>query len=162
MPQDHGGERTLVAYATKSGVTGEAAAAIAEVLRDRFHHDVDVVDLKENPKPPLHEYSNIFIGSGIRMGRWYKKAQKLLEHTYENQNIIIFLSACSAGDPEKHDAAVKQYIDDVLTKYPNIRTVAAQAFGGRMKILGKTIEDNCDMDKVRTWAAEIGKKLHAG
>jgi menaquinone-dependent protoporphyrinogen IX oxidase len=161
MPHNQRGGRTLIAYATKSGVTGETAAIIAEVLRDRFHYNVDVVDLKENPKPPIHEYKNIFIGSGIRMGRWYKQAKKLLEHEYENQNIIVFLSACSAGDLEKHDTAVKQYIDDVLQKYPRIRIVASQAFGGRMKMLGKTIEDNCDVDKVRAWAVEIGEKLQA-
>lgn len=162
MPQAQKNQRTLIAYATKSGVTGEAAAAIAGILRDRFHHDVDVVDLKKNPKPSIQDYRNIFIGSGIRMGRWYTRAKKLLEHTFENQNVFIFLSACSAGDHEKHDAAVKQYIDDVLIKYPHIRTVAAQAFGGRMRMFGKTIEDNCDMDKVRLWAMEIGEKLHAG
>lgn len=162
MPQAQKNQRTLIAYATKSGVTGEAAAAIAGILRDRFHHDVDVVNLKEHPEPSLYEYKNIFIGSGIRMGRWYTRAKKLLEHTFENQNVFIFLSACSAGDPGKHDAAVKQYIDGVLNTYPHIRITAAQAFGGRMKMFGKVIEDNCDTDKVRAWAVEIGEKLHAG
>ncbi len=159
MPKVRGSQRTLIAYATKSGVTGETAAIIAEVLRDRFHHEVDVVDLKKNPNPPLLDYRNIFIGSGIRMGRWYGRAKKFLERTSEHHNIIIFLSACSAGDPEKHHDAVKQYINDVLTRYPHIQTVAAEAFGGRFRMFGKTFEDNWDGDKVRAWVLEIGGKL---
>ena len=162
MPEVQEHQQTLIAYATKSGVTRQTAAIIAEVLRDTFHHDVDVVDLKKNPNPPLQDYQNIFIGSGIRMGRWYGRAKKLLERTGEHHNIIIFLSACSAGDPEKHDAAVQQYITDILTTYPNIRTVAAEVFGGRIRMFGKTIEDNWNEDKVKAWALEIGKKLHAG
>ena len=159
MPKTQEDQRTLIAYATKSGVTGESAAIIAEVLRDRFHHQVDVVDLKKNPNPPLEDYRTIFIGSGIRMGRWYGKAKKLLERTSKDHHIIIFLSACSAGDPEKHDAPVKQYINDVLATYPHIQPVAAEAFGGRMRMLGKTIEDNWNEDAVRAWALETGRKL---
>jgi menaquinone-dependent protoporphyrinogen IX oxidase len=162
MPKVQENQRTLIAYATKSGVTGESAAIIAEVLRDNFHHDVDVVDLKKNPNPPLQDYQNIFIGSGIRMGRWYGKARKFLECIGEHHNIIVFLSACSAGDPEKHEAAVQQYVSDVLTKYPHIQTVAAEVFGGRFRMFGKTIEDNWNGDKVRTWALETGGKLQAG
>ena len=162
MPKVQKNQRTLIAYATKSGVTAETAAVIAEVLRAKFHHEVDVVDLKKNPNPPLQGYRNIFIGSGIRMGRWYGRAKKFLERTSEHHNTIIFLSACSAGDPEKYDAAVQQYINDVLSEYPHIQTVAAEVFGGRLRMLGKTIEDNWNEDKVRAWALDIGGKLQDG
>ncbi len=161
MPKVEENQRTLIAYATKSGVTRESAAIIAEVLRGTFHHEVDVVDLKKDPNPPLRDYRNVFIGSGIRMGRWYRRAKKLLERTDKHHNIVIFLSACSAGDTEKHNAAVQQYITDVLTTYPNIRTVAAEVFGGRIRMFGKTVEDNWNGDTVRAWAEQIGEKLRA-
>ncbi len=150
---------TIIAYVTKSGVTKESADIIADVLREKYGFAVDVVDLKKNPKPDFSRYKNVFIGSGIRMGRWYGKAKNLLEIDFEGKNVVIFLSACSAGDPKSHDEAVTKYLDDVLAKYPNIKPVATGAFGGRMKMFGKVKADTCDPEKVRTWAEEVGKKL---
>jgi menaquinone-dependent protoporphyrinogen oxidase len=150
---------TLIACATKGGVTEEAACVIASVLREKHAFEVDVVNLRENPSPDLTHYKNIFVGSGVRMGKWYKQALKFLENNFENRNVVVFLSSCTAGDPEKHDEAITKYIDDVLAKYPDIKPIAAEAFGGRMKMFGKTVTDNCDMDKVRAWAEEVGKTL---
>ncbi|UCC12715.1 MAG: hypothetical protein JSW02_04085 [candidate division WOR-3 bacterium] len=113
MPKVERNQRTLIAYATKSGVTGESAAIIAEVLRDTFHYEVDVVDLKKNTNPPLRDYRNIFIGSGIRMGRWYGRAKKLLERTDEHHNIIIFLSACSPVIPRN----IMQQCSSILSMF---------------------------------------------
>lgn len=154
-----GTKKTLVAFATKGGVTEEAACVIANVLREKNNLEVDVVNLRKNPTPDLTQYKNIFIGSGIRMGRWYKQALKFLENNFEGKNVVIFLSSCTAGESETHGQAISQYLDAVLAKYPHIKPVAAEAFGGRMKMLGKTVKDNCDMDKVRVWAEEVGKKL---
>ena len=151
--------KTLVAYATKGGVTGESAHVIAQILREKHGFDVDIVNLRKNPAPDIAQYTNIVIGSGIRMGRWYKSALKMLEKDFHDKKVVLFLSACSAGDPEKHDEAVRNYLDVVLAKYPHVKPIAAEAFGGRMKMLGKTIEDNCDMDKIRAWIEEVGKKL---
>ena len=153
------GVKTLIAYVTKSGVTKESANIIADVLREKYGFAVDVVDLKKNPKPDLSEYKNVFIGSGIRMGRWYGKAKNLLKMNFEGKNVVLFLSACSAGDPKTHDEAVTKYLDDVLAKYPHIKPAATGAFGGRMKMFGKVQADTCDPEKVRLWAEEVGKKL---
>lgn len=151
--------KTLIVYATKSGVTGESANIIAEVLRGKCGFAVDVVNLKQNPKPDFSQYKNVFIGSGIRVGRWYGKAKDLLKGDFEGKNVVIFLSACSAGDPKSHDEAVSKYLDSILVKYPHVKPVAMAAFGGRMKIFGKVQADTCDPEKVRTWAEEVGKKL---
>lgn len=156
--RDVGTKGTLVVYATKGGVTGESAHVIADVLRTKYGFEVDVVNLKKNPSPDLTQYRNIFIGSGVRMGRWYKQARRLLDNNFQGKNVVIFLSSCSAGDPEKHAKAVGDYIDKVLIKYPHMKPVAAEAFGGRMKTLGKTV-DNCDMNTVRAWAEKVAEKL---
>jgi len=153
------GRKTLVAYATKSGVTGESANIIAEVLREKYGFDVEVLNLKEQPKPDFSQYDNIFIGSGIRMGRWYGKAEDLLKNDFEGKKVVIFLSACSAGDPKSHDEAVTKYLDNVLAKYPHLKPVAMGAFGGRMKMFGKVKADTCDPEKVRSWAEEVGRML---
>ena len=152
-------KKTVIAYETKGGVTGESANIIAKVLREKYGFDVAIVNLKEVSKPDLSKYDNVFIGSGIRMGRWYGKAKNLLKSDFKDKNVVIFLSACSAGDPKSHDEAVTKYLDNVLAKFPHVKPVATGAFGGRMKMFGKVQTDTCDPDKVRVWAEEVGKKL---
>lgn len=153
------GDRTLIAYATRGGVTEEAASVIATVLRDKYGFEVDVVNLKKDPSPDLSRYGNVIIGSGVRIQRWYKEALRFLEKDFEGRRVAIFLSSLEAGDPKSHDDAITKYIKRVLAKYPHVKPVAAEAFGGRMKILGRTISDSRDMEKVRAWAEELGKKL---
>jgi menaquinone-dependent protoporphyrinogen IX oxidase len=150
--------KTLIVFETKSGVTGESAKIIADVLEKKFEHQVKTIDLKKNKVPDIQLYDNIFIGSGVRMGRWYGRAKKMLKYDFKDKKIIIFLSACSGGDPEKYDEAVKNYLNKVLEKHPHINPVAGEIFGGRMKMLGKVI-DNYDPEKVRQWAEQIGTKL---
>ncbi|UCD19139.1 MAG: hypothetical protein JSU64_06900 [candidate division WOR-3 bacterium] len=151
--------KAIVAYETKSGVTGESSNIIASVLREKYGFNVDVVNLKENPKPDISPYQIVFIGSGIRMGRWYGRAKRLLGSDFEGKKVVIFVSACSAGDPKSHDEAVGKYLNEILSKYPNVKPVATAAFGGRMKIFGKVRADTCDQDKVRAWADHLGAQL---
>ena len=151
--------KTLIAYATKSGVTDESAYAISEVLKNKYKFEVDLVNLMKNPYPDITSYNNIFIGSGIRMGRWYKQAVKFLSSNFDGKNVFIFISSCKAGDPKDYEDAINQYIENVLVKYTDIKPVEVKAFGGRMKIFEKTITDNYDIEKVKSWADEIGKKL---
>jgi menaquinone-dependent protoporphyrinogen IX oxidase len=151
--------KTLIAFATKGGVTEKSAQLIAEVLKRQFGHEVDVVNLRENKMPDISPYGTVFIGSGIRMGRWYGRSKKMLKNDFKDRRIVLYLSACSAGDPEKHDDAVKKYITDRLEKYPHIQIVAAEAFGGRMNMSGKNRVDNYDPERVRAWASEVGEKL---
>jgi len=149
----------LIAYETKSGVTSESANIIADVLRSKYDLKVDIVNLKENQKPDVTQYKNVFIGSGIRMGRWYGRARKFLNGDFEGKNIVVFVSACSAGDPKTHDEAVTKYLDDVLGNYPKLKPLATAAFGGRMKMFGKVRSDTCDPSTVKAWAEEVGGKL---
>jgi menaquinone-dependent protoporphyrinogen oxidase len=152
--------KTLIAYATKSGVTEESANAISEVLKNKYKFEVDLLNLIKNPSADITPYDNVFIGSGIRMGRWYKKALRFLYNNFGGKNVFIFISSCKAGDPKDYEDAINQYIENILVKYPHVKPVEVKAFGGRMKIFGKTITDNYDMENVKSWADEIGKKLN--
>ncbi len=160
MKKKHTNTRTLVAYVTKSGVTRENASVIASVLRDRYGLKVDVVDLKKTLSPNLTKYKNVIVGSGVRVQRVYKRAWKFLEkNDFEGKKVVLFLSSLEAGEPENYDDAVKKYIQNILAKYLPVKPFAAEAFGGKMKILGFTIKDNRNVEKVKAWAEELGKKL---
>jgi menaquinone-dependent protoporphyrinogen oxidase len=149
--------KTLVAYATKGGVTEESANIIVSVLRNKYKLEVDVINLTKNPKPDISQYRNVVIGSGVRIGKWYKQALKLLESDFHNKKVVIFLSSGEAGDPDKHEQSITKYITKILEKYPHVKPVAVEAFGGRMKIFGKMITDNYDAEKVKVWIEEVGK-----
>ncbi|MFW9941521.1 MAG: flavodoxin domain-containing protein [Candidatus Thorarchaeota archaeon] len=152
------GKKTLIAYVTKSGVTEENAILIANVLKENYGFEVDLVNLKNIPKPDLDKYENIIIGSGVRMGMWYGKAKKLLKKNFSNKNVAIFLSSGTAGVPETYEEAINKYINNKLAKFPHLKPVATEAFGGRY-IRKSVNKDYTDPEKVKAWAMELGKKL---
>lgn len=151
--------KTLVAFESKSGATEESARKIADVLRSKFKLEVDLVNLKKQEISDYSEYQNIVIGGGVRAGKVYSKALKCLENDFSGKKVAFFVSSGDAGDPEKYQQAKEEYVDNVLANYPNVKLVATEAFGGRMKILWKTISDTTNLAKVETWAEELGKKF---
>ncbi len=153
--------KTLIAYDTKGGVTEEAAQKIAETLRSKFQLEVDLVDLRKQKKTNLDGYRNVIVGSGIRVGKAYDKALKFLENHFGDKRVAFYVCSGDAGNPESYANAKVKYIENVLVNYPEVKPVATEAFGGRAKILGKTLYNNIDFAKVTVWAEELGKKLSA-
>jgi menaquinone-dependent protoporphyrinogen IX oxidase len=153
------GNKTLVAYETKGGATEEAARKIAEVLRSKYGLEVDLVDLKVQKVPDLAQYRNVVIGGGVRAGKVYNKALKFLENDLSGKHVAFFVSSAQAGAPASYEKAKVKFVENTLANYPKINPVATEAFGGRIKILGKTVTDNRDMVKVEAWAEELGKKF---
>lgn len=155
------GGKTLIAYETKGGATEESARKIADVLRSNYNLEVDLVDLKEQKVHDLSQYRNVVIGGGVRGGKVYSRAVKFLENDLTGKKVAFFVSSSWAGTPKKesYDSAKARFIEKNLAKYPNINPVSTEAFGGRIKILGKLMLDNTDLTKVEAWAQELGKKF---
>jgi menaquinone-dependent protoporphyrinogen IX oxidase len=151
--------KILVAFSTKGGVTAESARIVAEILQQTYGHEVDLVNLKESKTPSIGPYDAIFIGTGIRLGRWYGRAKRMLKEDYGDKKVAVFISACSAGDPAKHDEALGKYVTKKLIKHPRVVPVAVGAFGGRMKMGGKQQVDTYDPGRVRKWTMDVGKLL---
>jgi len=151
--------KTLIAYQTKGGATEEAARKIADVLRSKCQLEVDLVDLKEQKTPDLSQYRNFVVGGGVRGGRVYGKALKFLKNDFSGKRVAFFVSSSWAGTPGSYENAKARFVENTLAKYPNVNPVATEAFGGRIKIMGKTMVDNTDSAKVEAWAEELGKKF---
>jgi menaquinone-dependent protoporphyrinogen IX oxidase len=149
---------TLVAYVTKGKATEEAAELIGQVLRNDFGLSVDIVDLKAS-SPDIDDYSNVIIGSGVRMGRVYKKALKFMENDFSGNNIAVFLSSLEGEDEKSHEEAIEKYVEKEVKTRLNVEPVAAETFGGRIKIFGFSVQDNIDREKIRDWAKEVGEKF---
>ena len=146
--------RILVAYASKGGATKEASEIIAEVLKNKYNVTVDLIDLKKTT-PKLEGYDKIVVGAGVRAGKVYGDALKFLKQNFESKKVAFFVCCGGAGDPQKYEEACKNYVTDVLANYPDLKPVSTQAFGGRMKILGKTVFDTFDSKKIQSWAEKI-------
>ena len=61
-------KKVLIAYQTKSGATEQSANLIAEVLREKHHLEVDVVDLKQQGRPDIKPYGAVVIGEDAMVG----------------------------------------------------------------------------------------------
>ena len=151
--------KTLIAYETKGGTTEESARKIAEVLRSKYQLEVDLVDLKKQNIGDCTQYNNIVIGGGVRAGKVYSKALKCLENDYSGKKVAFFVSSGQAGSPATYEKAKVRFVENVLANYPKVQPVSTEAFGGRIKILGKTVSDSRDMGKVEAWAEQLGKKF---
>src|SRR5208282_4407833 len=124
------GNKTLIAYQTKSGATEEAARKIADVLRSKYQLEVDLVDIKEQKIPDLLQYRNFVVGGGVRGGRVYGKALKFLKNDFSGKRVAFFVSSSWAGTPGSYDNAKAKFVENTLAKYPNINPISTEAFGG--------------------------------
>ncbi len=153
------GNKTLIAYVTKGGVTEESARKIADILRSKYQLEVDLVDLKEQKVPDLTMYKNIVVGAGVRGGRVYGKALKFLENDLSGKNIAFYVSSTWAGTPGSYDNAKAKFVEKTFSKYPKINPVSTEAFGGRIRYFRKTMVDNTDSAKVKAWAEQLGRQF---
>ena len=147
--------RTLIAYATRGGTTEDYAKTIGSVLTDEFKMQVDVVNLKKNPKPNLTPYRNIIAGAGIKIFRMHKEGAEFLEKTnFNDRKVLIYLSSLLPKEE-----AIKKYVDVILQKNTTLKPIAAEVFGGRMRVLGRTTQDMTNLETAKEWARRIAEQL---
>lgn len=151
--------KVLIAFATKCGATEDTANQIANTLTDTYRLEVDLVNLHQKPSPNISQYGTIIIASGIRMKNWYKEAENFLKNDFQGKNIALFISSMyEAGKPETYHNAVDKYLENISKQHLNVKPFAMEAFGGRMKFLGRVTQDNRDSQKITAWSNNIGKK----
>lgn len=138
------------------GASKQAAEIIAEVLRGKFGLDVDIVDLKEQPNPDISPYRNVVVGAGVRGGRTYGKATKLLQ-TLSGKRVAFFNCSSWAGTPGSYENAKARLVDKTSAKYPNVNFVSCEAFGGRIKYFRRLMLDSRDPQKIEAWAEQLGE-----
>ncbi len=149
--------KTLIAYATRGGTTEDYAKAISVVLRDEFKMQADLVNLRKSRNPDLTQYQNIIVGAGIRMFRMHKEGARFLgKKDFGEKNVGIFLSSL-----EPRDEAIKKYVDVILQKNITLKPIAVEVFGGRMRIFGKTSQDETDIEKAKDWTRKISEHLQS-
>jgi len=149
---------TLIAFVTRGKATEEAAEVVGQVLKENYDLSVDLVNLRETT-PDVKEYGNVIIGAGVRMGRVYKGALKFMENDFSGKNVAVFLSSLEGGDEKSHEEAIEKYVEKEIKPRLNVEPVAAETFGGRIKIFGFSVQDNIDREKIKNWAVKVGKRF---
>jgi len=172
-------ESILVGYASRYGSTREVAEAVAAILSEKGL-DVDLQPLQKVGS--LEPYRAVVLGAPLFIGHWHKDARSFLARHQESLAkvpVALFTLGPIKKD-EKDWAEVQAQLDKELAKYPWLKPVATELFGGKydpaklrfpMKLLvampasplhHMPASDVRDWEKIRAWAAGLARQLRPG
>ncbi len=89
------------------------------------------------------------------------RARKFLKNDFKGKKLAVFVCSRRAGEPDLYNEAYEKYIRNVLAKYPKVKPVASEAFGGRKPLKNNQFYENRDWNKIRDWAEKTGKIFSA-
>ena len=176
--KNKGGQKILIAYASKFGTTGEVAVAIGDVLCEKSN----TVETKwvKNVKD-LNNYDAVIIGSAIRYDKWMSEAKEFVK---ANQKIlqqlpVAYFFTCLVLHKlnPKGDLEAKEYSDKLQALVPQVKPVSIGGFAGVLdysnmgffsRLILKAIlykkgvkeGDYRDWDAIRSWAKGVHFKLN--
>lgn len=110
--------RSLVAYGTRYGSTGEVADAIAQILRSAGS-EVDVMELTKKTRPEVRAYDLVVIGTNIIMGSWNKQVKRFVQENLDDlgtRKSALFVCCGDLLDPSKEEEAYEKYITAPLAE----------------------------------------------
>ena len=166
-------KRILIAYATFSGSTQEAAVEIGKTLGGRGFA-VDVIPVLE--KPQVEAYDFVLIGSAVHGSKWLAEALEFVEANQDalNHVPVALFSLCLAG-MSKDEAQLAAARDKVYGPVrARIAPVDEALFAGRIDRRGVALGlpgwlarftptmDFRNWDKIRRWAQELSIPAIAG
>ena len=166
----------LVVYATRYGSTQEVAEQVAATLRESGL-EVDVQPARQ--ARTLERYRAVVLGAPLYIGRWLKDAHRFLTRNQEalaKRHVAVFtLGPTRAAEGEFEE--VRAQMGKELGKYPWLKPVAAELFGGKYdpaklrfpdSLLGALpasplyqapASDLRDWEAIRGWASSLAEKL---
>ncbi len=142
--------KTLIAYGTRFGATAKSSEVIAKVLKEKFNHEVDVINLSEHEENlNLSIYNNIIVGSSIAKFSWTKQAKEFLKNDFTSKKLFVFISsagitypALEKGNMKKYEKWKRRFLDRVVKKNANVKTSSTAVFGGWIERNGQMKLDN--------------------
>ncbi len=169
-------DMVLVVYVTRYGSTQEVAERVAETLRENGLQ-VDVKCARD--VRALEGYRAVVLGAPLYIGRWLKDAQRFLARFQAGlaQRSVAVFSLGPTRLEEMVAADVRAQLDQELNKYPWLKPVASELFGGKydpatLRFLdnllgalpasplhGLPASDARDWEAIRAWANDVAEKL---
>lgn len=169
-------DKVLVVYATRYGSTQEVAERVAATLRE---NDLQVDVKRARDVRALEGYRAVVLGAPLYIGRWLKDAHRFLARFQEGlvQCPVAIFSLGPTRSEEMEAPDVRTQLDQELHKYPWLKPVAAELFGGKYDpatlrfpdnllgalpaspLHGLPASDARDWEAIRTWANDMAGKL---
>jgi menaquinone-dependent protoporphyrinogen oxidase len=166
----------LVAYVTRYGSTQEVAERVAETLRENGLQ-VDVKPAKQ--VHALEGYRAVVLGAPLYIGRWLKDAHRFLAQHQSGlaQRPVAVFSLGPTRLEEMKAPDVRAQLDQELGKYPWLKPVASELFGGKYDpatlrfpdnllgalpaspLHGLPASDARDWEAIRAWVEMVYGKL---
>jgi menaquinone-dependent protoporphyrinogen oxidase len=165
----------LVTYATRYGSTQEVAEQVAATLR-QGGLEVDVRPARQ--VRTLEGYRAVVLGAPLYIGSWLKDAQRFLtQHQAGLAKVPVAVFTLGPTRAEEDVAQAHTQMDAQLAKYPWLKPVAAELFGGKydpakLKFPASLLaalpasplykapaSDIRDWDAIRAWASSLVTKL---
>jgi uncharacterized protein YegP (UPF0339 family)/menaquinone-dependent protoporphyrinogen IX oxidase len=148
--------KTLIVFATKTGINEQAAIVIANTLKANFNADVTIKDLK-NGSPDITPFQNIIVGGGVQGTKVYDAAVDFMEKDFEGKNVALYFT-CEDNETPKPESTENNK-RKLLAKNSSLKPIDVTAFGGCMLKGGRPVMDEQNMSMVQQWAAQLGKML---
>jgi menaquinone-dependent protoporphyrinogen IX oxidase len=149
--------KILIVYSTKSGINEEAANSIADVLKKTYSMDVTVADLR-NGQPDITSFQNIIVGGGVESSNVYNEAVDFLEKDFGGRNVAVYF--CCEDEENPKAQSTESNSKKALAKNKSLTPIDVAAFGGCMLRQGRPVMDELNMNRVKDWAIELGKKFY--
>lgn len=140
--------RTLILYSTKSGASRECAELLAEKITD-----CSICDIAKQT-PDIESFDTLIVGSGVRMGKFYKPTKKFIE-----KNMDILLSKNTAfylcnSYPDTLQKAIENNIPKKLID----NAICIKSFGGKPPFKKPDNQNWILMDSVNSLAQAVTAK----
>ena len=151
-------QKTLIVYATKTGINSDVAHTMAEVLETTYDMDVTIADLNDG-HPDITPFQNIIVGGGVDRKSVYPAAVDFLAKNFEGKRVALYFSCEDYETPKEQNTEANS--KKALAKNPSLKPVDVVAFGGCVAIEGKPGMDNANVDRAKGWVIDFGKKVGA-
>jgi menaquinone-dependent protoporphyrinogen oxidase len=165
----------LVVYATRYGSTQEVAEKVAATLRESgLGADVEPARQVRT----LEGYRAVVLGAPLYIGSWLKDAQRFLaKHQAALVKVPVAIFTLGPTRADEDVAPVRAQMDTQMSKYPWLKPVAAELFGGKYDpsklkfpvnllaalpaspLYQAPASDMRDWDAIRAWASDLATKL---
>jgi menaquinone-dependent protoporphyrinogen IX oxidase len=170
----------LVTYSSGYGSTREISEDIARILQEEttFKVDTQSIDLVEK----IDGYDGIVVGSSVRAQRPLANVRDFFNrYKFElaKKKVALFAVCLTANCAEGREKVYDDYLSQITKKYPDLKPIAIEAFGGKIdfnklnpvmqslmrRVLEKTglptegSIDTRDWDFIRNWAVQLRGKL---
>lgn len=172
--------KVLITYSSGYGTTKEIAERIAQILSSS--DDLLVTVQSVDDVIDITDFAAVIIGTSVRADRPLANVRDFFaQHNVElaKKHLAIFAVCLAANCSEGRDKVKRDYIAQITDKYPDLKPLSTEAFGGKIdfeqlnpvmqqlmkRVLAKIgIEsegsvDTRDWDFIESWAVELRDRL---